>query len=407
MNQETVDTPLKDQFRGLRIPDPALDLMQIRSSLRRLIYYEGKLGVKSKLGPEDRALIRQVEQDVEALAPSLAKVYRLLELEKQERNRELQEMSPHREPVPISRDSMLIVLKNTMVEIDMQRNIETEQQTYDRYRAEGIDADKVFASHRAQVEFIKKLRTIFKPEQFLSYGDVNPERISKTSLLVMVGGDNHFQYGAHFITGDTPILGVNSDPTRSVGFLLGCSANDFELRLSQLERAEYRLEPWSRLGLKVNGSRIRFACCDLFIGESNSTEMSRDILHLDGIKSSKRSSGLLIAVGPGTTGWAAAAGRAESPRGDFLPNGVRIAKYVYCLPSVIVQRDSETGLLSLPFAENSEGYISGNDRLLIESVNDNSGIASADSQIDIPFPRGAKAEVFIDENPNWVVGFKT
>ena len=52
--------------------------------------------------------------------------------------------------------------------------------------------------------------------------------INSVDLVITVGGDGTFLETSHYITDNTPILGVNSDPVRSVGFFCSCTGDNFE-----------------------------------------------------------------------------------------------------------------------------------------------------------------------------------
>mgnify|MGYP001814888226 FL=1 len=46
-------------------------------------------------------------------------------------------------------------------------------------------------------------------------------------VAISVGGDGTFLETSHYVEGPTPILGVNSDPSRSVGFFTACDGSGF------------------------------------------------------------------------------------------------------------------------------------------------------------------------------------
>src|SRR3989344_3282813 len=57
--------------------------------------------------------------------------------------------------------------------------------------------------------------------------DEHPEQVNKFDLVITVGGDGTFLDASHFIK-DVPIIGVNSDPKRSVGRYCIANAENFE-----------------------------------------------------------------------------------------------------------------------------------------------------------------------------------
>jgi NAD kinase len=375
-------------------------LLQASSQLARLAFYFEKLGL-NHLGEQELGELQKLVPNFENLLPHIQAMSSILAKINAEQEKHLLAGRPKRDSFPITKSEIVLQCKSTKLQIDMHRHNETLAETLKRYEKEGIDAKKVLASHEAQVAFMTTLHEIFAPHQFLSRTDMNPENIRKYKLLLMVGGDNHFQYGAQYLPENHPILGVNSDPERSDGYLLGCSSRNFTESLEKLEKGTYLFEPWSRLMININGLKFH-ASCDVFVGEENRHDMSRHIFSFDGNHHNQRSSGLLICTGAGSTGWSSSAGRIFAPFGDIFPKSSPFARYLLTEPHISVKVDT-SGNTSLPLPEHSSGYFKQGEKLIIESVNDAHGIIIADSQCKIPFERGKKAEIVVDEVPNWVV----
>jgi NAD+ kinase len=80
-------------------------------------------------------------------------------------------------------------------------------------------------------------------------------------LVVSVGGDGTFLWAQQIVSGNMPIMGVNSDPGRSVGFLCAADMFNFERRMEQYltpERDKHLDCPIhrtvQRMQIKVNGN---------------------------------------------------------------------------------------------------------------------------------------------------------
>ena len=95
------------------------------------------------------------------------------------------------------------------------------------------DAKESFQeSHRIQqstIEVIKNKLIESGTEIDMVYrSEITESAIDAADLVISVGGDGTFLEASHYISDNTPILGVNSDPLRSVGFFCSCTKENFE-----------------------------------------------------------------------------------------------------------------------------------------------------------------------------------
>ncbi|GIX47867.1 MAG: hypothetical protein KatS3mg131_2078 [Candidatus Tectimicrobiota bacterium] len=147
------------------------------------------------------------------------------------------------------------------------------------------------------------------------------KRASGYDLLISVGGDGTFLEVARH-AGHTPVLGVNSDPTRSTAFF--CAADRFTIRAC--------LEAWlagalpevrlARLQAAINDAVLPYyALNDVLFAHANPAAMSSYILELEGVSEAQKSSGVWIATAAGSTAAMRAAG------GRLLPLRSRRMQY--------------------------------------------------------------------------------
>lgn len=133
-----------------------------------------------------------------------------------------------------------------------------------------------------------------------------------TSLdaIIIVGGDGTTLDTTHYVpTADIPIIGVNSDPTSSVGFYTCCTADTFAGIFDTLDTQPRTIFP--RLEVLVNGERLpEYVLNDLLIAHSSPAAYTRYMFTVDGKKvvdqannNRLRSSGLVIAAAGGSTAW--------------------------------------------------------------------------------------------------------
>lgn len=270
---------------------------------------------------------------------------------------------------------ILTIIKHSKFEWEKIQFGWTDDELKNKLIKEKANLDTILKSHDKQLEVRENFKNIFKSD-FLMLDEV--KIITGYDLIIVLGGDNSFTNISHHIK-DAMILGVNSDPERSVGSLTKWSINninDIKYLSSLIENKKYGIESWTRLKAKVDGKDITQATSEYFLGEKLRSQMSRHILELNGKKIEQKCSGLLIATGVGSTGWYKSA--SKSP--DLWPKDALYAKFL------------ATELYS---GDVKNGYISGDDILKIYSLNDNDGCLSVDAWEHILFERGMLAEISI------------
>lgn len=144
-------------------------------------------------------------------------------------------------------------------------------------------------------------------------------------LIITVGGDGTFLEASHHIKDDTPILGVNSDPTRSVGFFCACDADNFKDFFETIStQPKVSL---NRLSLFINESPTGPPVLnDILFANPNPAATTRYQIKND----SYRNSGLLISTAAGSTAWSFQEGvnplPLESEQFKLLHRGTRNSK---------------------------------------------------------------------------------
>jgi len=127
-------------------------------------------------------------------------------------------------------------------------------------------------------------------------------------LVVSVGGDGTFIEAARRI-GDQPILGVNSDPTLSVGHFCSSNADDFEEHLLGLSSGTVGILSLNRLCLKINGKVLdATALNDVLIASHRPAAISRYSLRIGDRTEEQLGSGLWVCTAMGSYGAMRSAG---------------------------------------------------------------------------------------------------
>ncbi|CAA7404786.1 unnamed protein product [Spirodela intermedia] len=159
--------------------------------------------------------------------------------------------------------------------------------------------------------------------------------IRGVDIVVTVGGDGTLLRASHFLDGDIPVLGVNSDPTqskevenfnnefdarRSTGYLCAATAENFEQVLDEVLNGHCVPSSLSRISMSLNNHLLpTFALNDVLIAHPCPASVSRfsfRIMSRVEVASSLghcRSSGLRVCTATGSTAAMASAGGFPMP----------------------------------------------------------------------------------------------
>lgn len=129
-------------------------------------------------------------------------------------------------------------------------------------------------------------------------------------LIITVGGDGTFLWGSKFAERGVPILGINSDPSSSVGFYTVGTKEDIPALVKELAKPMDRVpgKVVQRLQVAVNGKieQTRVLNDVLFAAEhpASMTNYNLFVHDNDGnpIEEEQRSSGIWISTACGSTG---------------------------------------------------------------------------------------------------------
>ena len=155
-------------------------------------------------------------------------------------------------------------------------------------------------------------------------------------LVVAVGGDGMVLGVSHAVRDDTPVLGVNSAPSFSVGFLSGCTAAGLDATLDAFEAGRLRPVEVQRLQVRVGGQALGEPVLnDVLFCADNPAMMSRYVLIWPDGEEVQRSSGVWVSTPAGSTSALASAG------GPILPIAARqfafLVREPYAPPGVSVR----------------------------------------------------------------------
>jgi len=158
------------------------------------------------------------------------------------------------------------------------------------------------------------------PYDCIYRGELEP--ISGYDLILSVGGDGTLLEVSRY-AGDTPVLGVNSDPTRSTAFFCAADRDTIGQRFGDLLNDALKLTRLTRLQLTINDQPLPFyALNDLLIAHFNPAAMAVYDLTIGDENERQKSSGIWLSTAAGSTAGIRAAG------GRVLPLHSRKRQYL-------------------------------------------------------------------------------
>jgi NAD+ kinase len=121
-------------------------------------------------------------------------------------------------------------------------------------------------------------------------------------LVVTVGGDGTVLDTSHRIADDSVVLGVNSDPARSIGFFCAATASTFAAVLDDVLSGALEPTTLQRLSGSIDGKAFAFpALNEVLIGHKSPASTSRYLVEHKGVTADHKSSGIYVATAAGST----------------------------------------------------------------------------------------------------------
>lgn len=288
--------------------------------------------------------------------------------------------------------NILLVVKQSKYEWEKEKFSLSHDKIVKKYSKERANINAILSSYERQLEVRNMVKSIIPYDDMCFMADA-PKYLSNGDydLVMVLGGDNSFTFVSHSVK-DTPILGVNSDPGRSVGCLTRWAINSIEdvsNLVTLLTLGKFDIQKWTRIEATIDGNPIVQASNEYYFGERMANKMSRHVLVYKGIEYEQKSSGIIIASGAGSTGWY------NSAWGGFAafdPTEDRVEFIVREMYS------------SVPSHEDVyHGHFFTDEEIVLYSLNDDEGMVSVDSWEEFPFTRGSEARIRIGQPLNVVV----
>lgn len=194
-----------------------------------------------------------------------------------------------------------------------------------------------------------------------------------TDLVIAVGGDGTVLDVSHRVH-DVPVLGVNSDPLRSVGYFCATDAAGLDDVLEAYVRGTLGMYTLHRMRIHVDGREYPYPCMnDLLVANQNPGMMSRYILAAGTRSEKQASSGVWISTPAGSTAGIRSAG------GTVMPLEGALCQYLVREP--FLGRTQRFDLL--------RGVRHLREGLRVTSLMDGGRIYVDGPYLSIPFPLGS------------------
>ncbi len=275
-----------------------------------------------------------------------------------------------------------------------------------RWRSEGMTDDEVIRSleaHENHHRSITTLRTVFSNKLFVARDIFNRDRAQQSSLVIALGGDDHFQYVSHFLDSSVPIMGVNSDPIRSDGNMLPFIAQDVVDALPSLQEDKFITQHWTRLSALIHAGGNKTiaipATSQYAIVSEDPEGMTRYTLDFNGKSEHHRGSGLLVATGAGSTGWFRGAVKYLTRNHYRFGQTEPVARFALREPF----EKEEVPQGKATTYEMAEGIIRAGEQLNITYGSHGEGRLGVDAQVRYPLQKGNTILIRLSDTPLRVV----
>lgn len=166
----------------------------------------------------------------------------------------------------------------------------------EEYKNHTMSSDKL---KRLLNQYKKEFEIVFSPEDWPN---------TKPDIVISLGGDGTFLSAAQQYP-DSLLLGINSDPERSIGALTSITGNEIEEKLSfaldMLMQDNLGVEMWPVLSVLINGEMLdNIAINEIYFGPEQAYQTCDFTVKLkDGDQETFNSSGLIISTGMGSHAW--------------------------------------------------------------------------------------------------------
>jgi NAD+ kinase len=206
--------------------------------------------------------------------------------------------------------------------------------------------------------------------------------LAEARLVITVGGDGTLLAASHWVAG-AALLGVNSAPRSSVGYLTRTRRATVARDLARIVKGDLPPQPVSRVEVELDGKRLPPALNDVLVAHEQPAATSRYRLRLGRRAEEHRSSGLWVATPPGSTAGIRSAGGQPMSLGEHR----------------LQFRARELYRVRNRAAALECGFVEAAQTLEVESAMEAGWLFIDGARIAVRFPFGARATFRVAEQP--------
>ncbi|RMD79981.1 MAG: hypothetical protein D6820_07410 [Lentisphaerae bacterium] len=183
------------------------------------------------------------------------------------------------------------------------------------------EKQRLYESHRVHEETLAYVEDVLRQEgvDYQSMYRAGVHDVRGVEIVISVGGDGTLIEAARYME-NQQLLGVNSDPQRSVGYFCAGTRANFRELLKQALAGTLREIRLCRMELILDGIRLpELVMNELLIAHERPSAMSRYELCIGDIREVHYGSGLWLSTAAGSSGAIySAGGRQQPPRSRRL-----------------------------------------------------------------------------------------
>lgn len=211
----------------------------------------------------------------------------------------------------------------------------------------------------------------------VSPGEAARAALARARFVVSVGGDGTLLTASHYVTAGT-LLGVNSAPRDSVGYLALAERATIPKTLDAIAAGRLRPVPVTRLSIHLDGVTLPEAALnDVLIAHQHPAATSRYLVRLGRQAETHRSSGLWVSTAAGSTAGIRSSGGAVMP--------LRSRRLQFRARELYRRTGVEFRL--------ANGFLAPGAELVVESQMEAGLLCVDGSRVSHRFPFGARAEL--------------
>ena len=212
---------------------------------------------------------------------------------------------------------VLVVYKKSLHQIYiLERN---RRLRGDRNRFDAEQLKRLQAAHDSHLRTLDKVRAVFGKRK-IRFREIYRARhvdYGRYDFVIAVGGDGTFIEAARQIT-DQPILGVNSDPVRSVGVFCAATGKTFAAAVDAICDGAATVKRLNRMAVHVDGEPLGFYVLnDVLVAHVLPAAMSQYRIRVNAEVEEQKGSGIWVSTAAGSSGGIYSAGGHHMPWGSI------------------------------------------------------------------------------------------